>query len=310
MEGSGHHLLVNPPNGPERVVQLGLDTVTLGRSDANTLPLADTMASRFHARIECEEDGYYVIDRGSKNGTLVQGVSVKRHRLHDGDEILIGDTRIAFIAVGDPQATPRRAPPPTLAAPRPKIAPPIKAVTHTEFAPELAAEPLPAAGPGAVAALARFSAILAYAEQPSMETLDAAAEELFEIVDCDRATIMVLDDEGEVARRFQHDRIGIGDGEDHDAQVISAARAIERPICLRVPRTGAGAVIGASFGVKRHLLMHPVRAGQRRAGLVALERDPAREPFDDDDLEWASIVCAHLATYLLLCARSHVASDV
>ncbi len=331
VEGAKFHLLVKPPRRKERVVELGQDTVTIGRSDANTLPIDDTMASRFHARIELEGGAYFVIDRGSKNGTLVQGVTVKRHRLQSGDEMLIGDTRIAFISVGGdvPAASPKRklAPQPTLSKPRPS---PVDDLTEHRL-PVLVDLDLTGAReesrlemsagngpdpqslrappkPGSIAALSRFAAILAYAEEPALAVLDAAADELFEIVECDRATIMVLDKDGEVLDRFHHMRMGLDGGEDHDAQVIQAARAIERPICLRVPRAGAGSVIGASFGVKRHLLLHPVRSSFRRAGLVALERDPARDPFDDDDLEWMAIVCAHLATYLYLCAQVGVAT--
>ena len=286
-------LVVRPLRGEERIVDLGPDTVTIGRSDANTLPVDDTMASRFHARIELEDGVYHVIDRGSKNGTLVQGVPVKRHALQPGEEILIGDTRIAFRRIGAAAPSPAPVPEPTVGAARPAL----------DFTALVEREPgVEPPSPGSVAALARFAAILAYAVDAGVHVLESAADELFDIVECERATIMVLDpDTGEPLTRFTRSLV-VSDAAERDQQVVQAAKAIERPICLRVPRPGD--MLAASFGVKNHLLLHPVRSGNRRVGLVALERDPDHDPFDDDDLNWMSIVCAHLSTFLALYTRA------
>ena len=58
--------------------------------------LDDDSASAEHARIR-EEGGQYVLyDLASTNGTFVNGQRVQRMPLLDGDEIIIGRTKLVF----------------------------------------------------------------------------------------------------------------------------------------------------------------------------------------------------------------------
>jgi hypothetical protein len=67
--------------------------ITFGRTADNTVPLDDTNVSRYHARIEQREDGYWIVDQGSSNGTTVNGTPVETEiMLQDGDVILFGGT--------------------------------------------------------------------------------------------------------------------------------------------------------------------------------------------------------------------------
>ena len=84
------------PDG--RRVRLGEDATVLGRNADCTVTLADPRASRQHAEIRATADGFLVVDLGSMNGTLVNGVPVKEHVLHDGDEIAVGATVMRFEA--------------------------------------------------------------------------------------------------------------------------------------------------------------------------------------------------------------------
>jgi transcriptional regulator with PAS, ATPase and Fis domain len=95
--------------------------VEIGRADERALrrdgerlliELLDRAASSQHARLERNGDGWTIIDRGSKNGTLVNGRRVDRASLEDGDVIQCGGTflvlRHAKRAISDidgPQAT-------------------------------------------------------------------------------------------------------------------------------------------------------------------------------------------------------------
>jgi pSer/pThr/pTyr-binding forkhead associated (FHA) protein len=60
--------------------------------------LTDARASRRHAEIRPSGDGFKVVDLGSMNGTLVNGVRVQEHVLRDGDEISVGTTAMRFEA--------------------------------------------------------------------------------------------------------------------------------------------------------------------------------------------------------------------
>jgi pSer/pThr/pTyr-binding forkhead associated (FHA) protein len=68
----------------------------VGRSDESEIVLADPSVSRAHAVLEISFGEPLVRDLGSTNGTFVNGRRVSLERLHDGDELLFGNTRMRF----------------------------------------------------------------------------------------------------------------------------------------------------------------------------------------------------------------------
>lgn len=66
--------------------------ITIGRTSDNNVSLPeDTNISRYHARIEQREDGFWLIDQGSSNGSAVNGTPVENEMLlENGDTILLG----------------------------------------------------------------------------------------------------------------------------------------------------------------------------------------------------------------------------
>jgi len=74
--------------------------ITIGRSSDNDIHLADKLASRQHARIEMRGDVFVLTDLGSTNGTSVNGRRTQEQSLRDGDEILIGHSRLRFHTQG------------------------------------------------------------------------------------------------------------------------------------------------------------------------------------------------------------------
>jgi hypothetical protein len=95
-----------PPPPPEReVVTLTIDgrrqevttpRVVLGRSRSCDIRLPDVNVSRRHAEVRQEGATYWIVDLDSMNGTVVNGRTVERERLHDGDTITLGSTDIVF----------------------------------------------------------------------------------------------------------------------------------------------------------------------------------------------------------------------
>ena len=72
---------------------------TLGRSAECRVVLADERASRTHAEVFRDHDGWAVRDLGSRNGTEVNAAPVdpeEPHPLTEGDELTVGDTRLVF----------------------------------------------------------------------------------------------------------------------------------------------------------------------------------------------------------------------
>ncbi len=75
--------------------------ILVGRAPSADLRLDDPRVSRLHARIEMRDDGVYVEDLGSRNGTAVDGEAVTGpRRLEVDDEMTVGAAALVFRGVG------------------------------------------------------------------------------------------------------------------------------------------------------------------------------------------------------------------
>jgi FHA domain-containing protein len=95
----GRLVVVNSPaldENEEFVVDS--QTITIGRGSQNTIPLDDDeFASASHARIEPRQDGVWVEDAGSTNGTFLNGIKLSRPRkLTAGDLVRVGETDFRY----------------------------------------------------------------------------------------------------------------------------------------------------------------------------------------------------------------------
>lgn len=81
-----------------RVFALADSPLSFGRTPENSIVIASPLASRRHAEIRREGDGYVLYDLGSSNGTLVNGQRMQSQRLQPGDVISIGDETFRFDA--------------------------------------------------------------------------------------------------------------------------------------------------------------------------------------------------------------------
>ena len=73
--------------------------LSVGRDPANDLVLVTKTVSREHARIVCEDGRWYVEDRGSFNGTLLNGQRVPpgtRLPLRHADRLQLGSQTMVF----------------------------------------------------------------------------------------------------------------------------------------------------------------------------------------------------------------------
>ena len=120
------HLVRGNPHGKQ--VEIPPGTTAVGRAEDSDLIIASTRVSRHHCEIINEETRLLVRDKGSGNGTLVNGKKVEEQVLNVGDEIQIGPLtfRVEIEGAGKASAPTSVAPsaPASKAAPAPKSAPP------------------------------------------------------------------------------------------------------------------------------------------------------------------------------------------
>ncbi len=70
--------------------------VTIGREEGNLLRLNDERVSRFHAKVQTDNDDYILTDLESTNGTKVNGTVVQIRRLRFGDRVTVGRSLLLF----------------------------------------------------------------------------------------------------------------------------------------------------------------------------------------------------------------------
>lgn len=70
--------------------------VTVGREEGNSVQLNDERVSRFHLKIQEDDDKVVLTDLESTNGTKVNGESIKVRMLRYGDVIAMGRTVLLY----------------------------------------------------------------------------------------------------------------------------------------------------------------------------------------------------------------------
>jgi hypothetical protein len=96
-------LIVKRKQTPEETVyEIKRAVTTIGRRPGNDILLKHRMVSRRHAEICFEDDGYFLYDIASTNGTRINGRYIQKERLSDGDVIQIGPFTFAFTARRSP----------------------------------------------------------------------------------------------------------------------------------------------------------------------------------------------------------------
>lgn len=79
--------------------ELDEQLVTIGRVSNNTIQLHDTEVSRTHAELRQQEEGYFLRDLDSSNGTFVNGSRLVKHELSSGDQLQLGSTVLLYTGV-------------------------------------------------------------------------------------------------------------------------------------------------------------------------------------------------------------------
>jgi pSer/pThr/pTyr-binding forkhead associated (FHA) protein/pimeloyl-ACP methyl ester carboxylesterase len=89
------HLVFHLPNRTWEV-QLTEESMTIGRGEANDIPISDESVSHHHALLERRGDDYLIRDTQSRNGVWLGRQRVEEHRLSNGDVLSLGRAKMVF----------------------------------------------------------------------------------------------------------------------------------------------------------------------------------------------------------------------
>ena len=89
-------------SGPFEGVTLSMASaeLSMGRDPSNHLWIPDQVLSRRHCLLTRKGDQFFIRDLGSRNGTLVNGMTVDELQLRHGDQICIGTSVLLFLLEG------------------------------------------------------------------------------------------------------------------------------------------------------------------------------------------------------------------
>jgi pSer/pThr/pTyr-binding forkhead associated (FHA) protein len=102
------YVITNICNETTKTLQQSQGIWTIGRDGSNGINLLDKHLSRNHAAIQyIDNQGFYLIDLGSTNGSYVNGEPIyQRTKLKDGDTILLGTITFSFFLDTDCEILP------------------------------------------------------------------------------------------------------------------------------------------------------------------------------------------------------------
>lgn len=275
--------------------------LSIGRDPSNRLWIPDPVLSRQHCVISHDGDQFLIRDLGSRNGTIVNGLTVQELRLQQGDQISIGDSVLVFLLDASEQDV-RKNPvefvdtivsgivPTPLQTPV-SSRPPDTLLSQTRQA-RLSAGEL-----SAVLELATHIGGIWELESLQWQLLGF----IFDIVPAERGAIVLFEDPDQVSSVVAWDRMR---GPDHPVQV-------SRTVVQRVVRERAGLVVQDVLSDKglsqvrtvtelqiRSVLCVPLIAAGKILGTIYLDSQHRTDQFDETRLQVMSAIAGIAALAL------------
>jgi serine phosphatase RsbU (regulator of sigma subunit) len=296
-------LIVKYPDRSADHFPLGRLRITIGRSARNDLCIPDPFASRVHAEVRREGDGYILQDLGSANGTLYNGATVEGAiPLTAGGRIQIGETEIVFddgtfnsgmgaTMITDNSGTSLPEATIALASGDRTTSGLLEAIEGARTQPEEIASTTvtPKAKQGDLLALISKVGITLLASATLNETLETIVSLVFESVPADRCLIMMRDEGSEdlrVAVARLRDRAGeVGEirvSRNVLDEVVVRSNSVLTSDAQHDPRFATGTVV--LQGV-RSVLAVPLGVEDKVFGIIYADSPIAEGRFTEDHLK-------------------------
>jgi adenylate cyclase len=271
--------------------------LTVGRALTSDVPLLDPTVSRRHASLVADESGIELSDLGSSNGTFVNGERVEHARIAPGDVLTFG--KLSFnVSLSETSEN-------GTDSSSARYAPTIVRQRAVPDARQAFAEALRASGSQAVvdetaivmpdeqrvrqklALLLEVSKALTRA--PDVATLlEKIAEIVFQILDVDRFSILLLDESGDLVPSIARDRSGANLG--RTVPLSIARKAIEEKVAILSDNTPEDARFTGQSVVHqqvRSAVCAPLVGTENRvAGVLYVDSLTSAHRFNEDDLDF------------------------
>ena len=295
-------LLVTAGPLKDATIPLPEGEITLGRDPTNAVPMADPSVSRKHCMLRREEDGRFQIrDLASRNGTVVNGLTVREQWLRHGDEIAIGDSVFLFLLEEEDRALPESRVEFDDSQPTSEtrlIHP--KEVVYLQ--PDRLLRELPASSAVArnLNALLKISRVV-HAIRDLDELQGQLLDLIFEVVPASRGAILLAEGAGQefnslYARTRQAGQL----------QLVRVSRTIARQVIKEnvailggdVPAGKLREVESLATSEVRSLLCVPLTVFQRVIGCIYLDSTSATHRFHEDHLQLLTAIAGISAVAL------------
>ena len=271
---------------------------TLGRHPDNTIQILDRIISKEHAHIQRSGDGRFLLrDLRSLNGTFIRGERVGEHYLVDGEEIMMGSTRILFVDRPDRQEPLHRV---TIAPglTESHIRQRIQAQTG-DFMPERTLTDEKVLRRDYERLRIGHELARAVGSELDLEKLlPKILDKAFELVGADRGAILLSDDKGELVPRYVKTRDGRT-----DTNIVLSRTVMAEVVTNRAAVLSSDATMDSRFSGAHSIIMQGIRStmtlpllyGGDLLGLMHLDSLFTSNAFTEKDLQICTGMAAQAA---------------
>jgi transcriptional regulator with GAF, ATPase, and Fis domain len=273
----------------------------IGRDPSNLLSISDPSLSRRHCALSRDDAGYKIRDLDSRNGTSVNGVTVREARLRHGDQISVGDSIFLLLLRDDTEesAENKIEYEDSLTQATAQLSPQDVLYLHSDqILKELPASSRVARNLNALLKVSRVVHSIRDLEELQGQILAL----IFDVVPAERGAIL-LD----------------AKGDEHFASVFARHRIAKSVLPVRISRTIARqvmkeglAILGADVPASNHLaeveslvncevrslLCVPLTMFQKVTGCIYLDTCNAANRFDQDHLQLVAAIAGTSAVAL------------
>ncbi|MDE0959143.1 MAG: sigma 54-interacting transcriptional regulator [Planctomycetota bacterium] len=269
------------PSGGFYVVEISVeqamnDGLVIGRDPGADVTIDDDAASRFHARLSCKDQRWYIVDLESSNGTYLNNDPVRQSELAPGDLLAIGDSEIRLEAA---------------------ISTASESLSRTQVVHRIDVAPEELDGKRAaqvLGALHSCAPLLGRSAEENSARLEKGLRLLVEGTNADRGAILISEKEGWLCRsawsRSGTPMHGFVLSHTIHSEVMQSRRAvISRDTTEDLRFADRRSVVGDEI---RSVIAAPIPVHDGIGGILYLDRlDGDQRPFGDEEL-WGSGVAA------------------